>query len=84
MWFFLSKFYPSDRLTLPYTIVDSGISLSHVIAAPLAAGCLSLTGMGGLQGWQWLFLLEGAPTLLLAAVMYARLPNSPEEGKMQV
>ena len=75
------RFYPSDRLTLPYTIVDSGISLSHVIAAPLAAGCLSLSGLGGLQGWQWLFLLEGAPTLLLAFVMYTKLPNSLEEGK---
>ena len=76
----LPRFYPSDRLTLPYTIVDSGISLSHVVAAPLAAGCLSLTGLGGLQGWQWLFLLEGAPTLVLALVMLRRLPNSPEKG----
>ena len=81
MWLFLSNFYPSDRLTLPYTIIDLAISLSHVIAAPLAALCLSLAGKGGLQGWQWLFLLEGTPTLLLAVVMYCRLPNSPEEGQ---
>ncbi len=80
MWFFLSKFYPTDHLTLPYTIVDSGISLSHVIAAPLAAACLSLTGLGGLRGWQWLFFLEGLPTLLLAGVMLMMLPNSPEEA----
>ena len=80
----LPRFYPSDRLTLPYTIVDSGISLSHVVAAPLAAGCLSLTGLGGLQGWQWLFLLEGAPTLVLALVMLRRLPNSPEQGGLLI
>ena len=81
MWLFLSNFYPSDRLTLPYTIIDLAISLSHVIAAPLAALCLSLAGKGGLQGWQWLFLLEGTPTLLLAVVMCCRLPNSPDEGE---
>ena len=75
------RFYPSDCLTLPYTIVDSGISISHVIAAPLAAACLSLTGLGGMRGWQWLFLLEGTPTLILAAVMFAMLPNSLEQGE---
>ena len=47
-------------------MVEAGISLSHVLAAPLAAACLSLDGLGGLAGWRWLFLVEGAPTLLLA------------------
>ncbi|GAX80806.1 hypothetical protein CEUSTIGMA_g8242.t1 [Chlamydomonas eustigma] len=80
MWFYLAKFYPSDRITIPYAIVDCGVSLSHVVAAPLAAACLSLTGFGGMKGWQWLFLLEGAPTLLLAVFMLYMVPNSPEEA----
>jgi MFS transporter, ACS family, tartrate transporter len=50
-------------------VVESGIAFSHVIAAPLAAACLSLDGLRGMAGWQWLFLLEGLPTLVLAGVM---------------
>mmetsp|Transcript_23433 Transcript_23433/g.60001 ORF Transcript_23433/g.60001 Transcript_23433/m.60001 type:complete len:502 (-) Transcript_23433:214-1719(-) len=81
MWFMLSKFYPSDRITLAYAVVESGISLSHTIAGPLAASCLSLSGLGGLRGWQWLFLLEGAPSILLALAMATLLPASPDKAR---
>jgi hypothetical protein len=38
--------------------------ISQVIGAPLAAGLLALDGVGNLDGWQWLFLAEGIPTLV--------------------
>ncbi|GIL50120.1 hypothetical protein Vafri_6431 [Volvox africanus] len=78
MWFVLTTFYPGDMVTFPFSVVEAGISLSHVVAAPLAAACLSLDGVGGMAGWRWLFLLEGVPTLVLAVVMYRLLPRSPE------
>jgi MFS family permease len=40
-----------------------------VIAAPIAAGLLLLDGQAGLRGWQWLFLLEGLPALLLGCCL---------------
>jgi MFS family permease len=42
--------------------------VSVVFAAPLAAGLMSITALG-LAGWQWLFILEGIPSVLLGAVM---------------
>ncbi|GLC36236.1 hypothetical protein PLESTB_001365400 [Pleodorina starrii] len=78
MWYVLTTFYPGDQITFPFAVVEAGISLSHVVAAPLAAACLSLDGLGGLAGWRWLFLLEGLPTIVLAAVFYRLLPRSPE------
>ncbi|KAG2451071.1 hypothetical protein HYH02_004339 [Chlamydomonas schloesseri] len=78
MWYMLTKFFPSDQLAFPFAVVEAGISLSHVLAAPLAAACLSLDGLGGLAGWRWLFLVEGLPTLLLAVAMYRLLPRGPE------
>eukprot|EP00798_Chlamydomonas_sp_ICE-L_P031039 gene31039-7131_t len=65
---------------MPYAVVESGISLSHVIAGPIAAMCLSFDGVLGLQGWQWLFILEGIPTLALAVAMLRFLPNSIKDG----
>ena len=46
-----------------YAYCQAGTAISSVVGAPLAAGLLALKGAWGLQGWQWLFLAEGLPTL---------------------
>ena len=45
----------------------------QVIGGPIAAGLLLMEGVGGLHGWQWLFLLEGALTLLYGVTLAVRL-----------
>jgi ACS family tartrate transporter-like MFS transporter len=45
--------------------------VSVVFAAPLAAGLMTITA-GGLKGWQWLFILEGIPSVLLGCAMLVR------------
>lgn len=49
----------------------------QVIGAPLAAALLHLDGIAGLRGWQWLFIAEGVPTILLGVVMPCLLPRCP-------
>ena len=39
----------------------AAIPAAMVLAGPLAAGLLALEGVGGLKGWQWLFVAEAAP-----------------------
>ena len=46
--------------------------ISFIIGGPLAALILEMDGYGGLHGWQWLFVIEGVPTVLLAL----RLPHA--------
>ena len=41
---------------------------------------ISLAGVAGLQGWQWLFLVEGVPTIFLGAVTWAILPDHPSDA----
>jgi ACS family tartrate transporter-like MFS transporter len=77
MWYYLSQFYPDDRITTPYAATEAAIALSHTIAAPTAAVILSFNGMGGLRGWQWLFLLEGLPSIALGLAMGFILPSGP-------
>ncbi|WIA15939.1 hypothetical protein OEZ85_012682 [Tetradesmus obliquus] len=69
VWYYVSQFYPADKTTLPYSLIETGITVSQVVAAPVAAGLLLLDGVGGLRGWQWLFLLEGLPALLLGCAL---------------
>lgn len=52
-----------------------------MIGAPIAAGLLHLDGSGGLRGWQWLFIAEGAPTALLGVCMPFLLPKDPQSAR---
>jgi predicted MFS family arabinose efflux permease len=67
LWYYVTCFWAPSRTTLPLAVIETGITASQVVAAPLSAGVLSLDGVGGLAGWRWLFLLEGLPALVLAA-----------------
>lgn len=54
--------------------------LLQVIGAPLAAGLLALDGYLGLAGWQWLFIVEGIPTVLMGIYTKINLAESPAKA----
>lgn len=62
---------------MAFTWVTTATAAAGLLGAPVAAALLSLDGLGGLSGWRWLFLIEGLPTLALAAVLPWVLPASP-------
>ena len=57
------------------------VCLSSVIGAPLGGALLQLEGAWGLRGWQWMFLLEGIPTIILAFFVLKYLPDRPTQAK---
>ncbi|MCY1267066.1 putative tartrate transporter [compost metagenome] len=57
------------------------IPLSLAVGAPLSTALLHLDGILGFKGWQWLFMIEGLPTVLMTAVVLACLPDSPAKAK---
>ena len=52
-----------------------------MVGAPLAALLLSLDGTLGLRGWQWLFLMEGLPTIIFGFILKASSPT-PDETEL--
>jgi len=76
----LSRFYGEADLAVAYTHVTLGTVAAQALGAPLAAALLSLDGVLGMAGWQWLFVCEGVPTLALAGVLAARLPDGPADA----
>jgi sugar phosphate permease len=58
------------------------VPVSGLIAAPLSATIMTrMAGVAGLSGWQWLFLLEGAPAVLLGLAAYLYLPDRPQDAR---
>lgn len=57
----------------------AAIPLSQALASPLAGWIVGHTFLG-LQGWRWLFILEGAPAIVLGAIAYFFLINRPRDA----
>ena len=51
-----------------------------IIGGPVSGALLSLDGVAGLAGWQWLFLLEGVPAVVLGVVVLGVLTDRPEDA----
>ncbi len=58
----------------------AAIPISSLIGSPLSAALLGLGGKGGLAGWQWMFLLEGLPAVVLGVVVLFYLTDRVSEA----
>jgi len=52
-------------------------SLAAIVMGAISSGLLGLDGMAGLRGWQWLFLVQGLPGVLLGLILLRFLPDAP-------
>jgi MFS transporter, ACS family, tartrate transporter len=78
--FYLMHWFPAAQRGRAVSRFYVALPLSSVFMGAVAGSLLKLHGQFGLAGWQWLFLLEGLPAILLSAVILWGLPNSPAEA----
>ena len=55
--------------------------VGNAVAGLLSVPLLAMDGIGGLRGWQWMFLTEGVPALLLGLYVLRRLPDRPRNAR---
>jgi D-galactonate transporter len=69
---YLTYWYPAERRGRITSFFMTAVALSGVIGGPLSGWILKdLAGVNGWAGWQWLFLLEGVPSILIGiAVLF--------------
>ncbi|UPX20643.1 uncharacterized protein EKO05_0010871 [Ascochyta rabiei] len=77
----LSTWYTKRELAKRVAIFFFGMFGGNAISPILASGILQLGGRGGMKGWQWLFLLEGVFTMVVAILLLLLLPGSPDEPR---
>jgi len=79
--FFITLWFPAAYRGRIFGLFIAAIPLSGIIGAPLSGALMGMEGVGGLHGWQWLFLLEGLPAVLLAPVVLFYLPDRPRDAR---
>jgi MFS family permease len=73
-------FAPKDR-SVAVGWIYTAPALALVIGNPLGGAFMQMDGFAGLHGWQWLFLLEGLPTVVVGVVLWFKLPEKPSDAR---
>jgi MFS transporter, ACS family, tartrate transporter len=77
--YYLSQWFPKAERARAVSWFMIGIPLATVFGGPIAGMLLGLDGWHGLQGWQWLFVLEGLPAVIFGVVTWIWLPDTPRD-----
>ena len=78
--FFLTLWFPSVYRGRVIGYFMAAIPLSSVIGSPISGFLLGLGGADGLAGWQWLFIIEAVPALLLSVAVFYYLTDRPADA----
>ncbi|MGI8312785.1 MFS transporter [Saccharopolyspora hattusasensis] len=76
----LARFYSREDLSGATAKVGAAAATATLIGAPMAAGLLQIDWVG-LVGWQWLFLLQGAPAVIIAPFVGRLVPYDPQRAR---
>lgn len=78
--YFMTCWFPNRHRGRMMGLFFAASAIASVIGAPLSANLLRLDGWLGPAGWQWIFLAEGVPAVLLAVFGYSVLRNRPAQA----
>jgi ACS family tartrate transporter-like MFS transporter len=78
--YYLTHWFPARERARAVALFMTATAMAGVIGAPLSSALLQLDDVLGLRGWQWLFLIEGLPAILLAPVVLRWLTERPADA----
>ncbi|KAH0613577.1 uncharacterized protein H6S33_005463 [Morchella sextelata] len=76
----LGSWYPRHALVFRFCLFFSAATLAGAFGGLLARGLVELDGTGGLEGWRWIFIVEGLITVVVAVCAYFWIQDSPESA----
>jgi len=77
---YITYWYPAHYRAIIVGIFMVAIPVAGLIGSPVSGAILYMDGTLGLAGWQWIFLLEAAPAVLLGAAAFVWLTDRPEHA----
>jgi MFS transporter, ACS family, tartrate transporter len=79
--FYLMQWFPPEMRARAIGGFYISLPLSSVVMGSIAGALLNRQGSLGLAGWQWLFLVEGLPAIVLSIVFFVFLADTPADAK---
>ncbi|MBV9008735.1 MAG: MFS transporter [Verrucomicrobia bacterium] len=78
--YYLSHWYPAAYRARAIAKFMAAVPVTGLIGGPLSGALLELNGRFGVAGWQWLFICEGLPAVVLGLVVIVYLIDRPENA----
>jgi MFS transporter, ACS family, tartrate transporter len=78
---YLTYWFPAREQARAIALFMTASALAGVIGGPLSGALLAAGGLLGLAGWQWLFILEGLPSVILGVAVLFYLANGPQDAR---
>jgi MFS transporter, ACS family, tartrate transporter len=78
---YLTYWFPANYRARIIALFTVAIPVSSFLGSPISAALLGIDGWLGLRGWQWMFILEGAPAVLLGLLCLVVLSDRPRDAK---
>ena len=79
--YYLRGWFPAEARAGVVALFMAAGPVSGIVGGPVSGALLDWGRPGGLAGWQWMFLMEGIPAILLGALARKILANGPEEAR---
>ena len=80
MVLYLTYWIPAAQRARTGALFMMAAPIAMIVGAPASEALLKLDGIGGLRGWQWLFLIEGLPAVVLGVLALWVLTDKPEQA----
>ena len=78
--FLLASWFPAQYRVRVLAWFMLGVPISSVIAGPMSSWLLQLNGLLGLKGWQWMFLVQGLPAVVMGVFILVLLRDHPKDA----
>ena len=79
---YLTYWYPPLRRASVLAVFFAGVAVAGVLGGLVSGWIMrDMAGVLGMKGWQWMFVIEGSPALLLAVITYYYLDDYPDQAK---
>jgi len=79
--FYFTCWFPARERARAVAQFSTASMAAGIVGAPLSGALLSMRGAAGLDGWQWLFLIEGIPAVVLGVVALFYLDDGPADAR---
>ena len=78
---YLTYWFPASRRAKMTALFMTAIAISNVVGSPASGAIMQyMDGVQGWRGWQWLFLIEGLPSVMMGVLVFWLLPNGPQHA----